>query len=174
MSGRAELRIPREAMMDNDESFRLALTSEKLRAAYDVWKELRAKRIGPKRDELTPARLRSILPSTFTIDVIDGGNDFRFRFAGDRIIQFMGQRYAGTLLSQKRGIAFFDNMSRLYERCVTTKAPVSAGPVQASLQGKEFLEIEAVVLPLSDDGATITGLFGAFDSWQLGTHTSGG
>jgi hypothetical protein len=44
--------------------------------------------------------------------------------------------------------------------------------VQASLQGKEFLEIEAMVLPLSDDGATITGLFGAFDSWQLGTHTA--
>jgi hypothetical protein len=116
--------------------------------------------------------LRTVLPSTFTIDVIDGGQDFRLRFAGDRIIQFMGQRYAGTLLSEKRGNIFFDNMARLFGRCVAARQPVSSGPVQASLQGKEFLEIEAMVLPLSDDGATITGLFGAFDSWQLGTHTA--
>src|SRR5476651_9614 len=116
MSGRAELRIPRETMMVNDDSFRLALTSEKLRAAYVVWEDLRAGRIGPNRDAITPARLRSILSSTFTIDVIDGGQDFRFRFAGDRIIQFMGQRYAGTLLSQKRGSTFFDNMSRMFTR----------------------------------------------------------
>jgi hypothetical protein len=174
MSGCAELRIPREVTMEPSDDFARGLTSEKVRAAYNSWKELRAGRIGPRRDEITPARLRAVLPSTFTIDVIDGGKDFRFRFAGDRIIQFMGQRYAGTLLSEKRGHLFFDNMNRLFERCVAAKGPVSSGPVQASLQGKEFLEIEALVLPLSEDGASITGLFGAFDSWQLGTHTSTG
>jgi hypothetical protein len=76
------------------------------------------------------------------------------------------------LLSEKRGTEFFDNMDRLFKRCVTAMQPVSSGPVQASLQGKEFLEIEALVLPLSDDAATVTGLFGAFDSWQLGTNKS--
>ena len=160
--------------MDSDDGFIRGLTSEKLRAAYEVWRDVRGTRVGPKRDDITPARLRTVLPSTFTIDVIDGGQDYRFRFAGDRIIQFMGQRYAGTLLSEKRGNIFFDNMARLYGRCVSTGLPVSSGPVQASLQGKEFLEIEAMVLPLSDDGVSITGLFGAFDSWQLGTHTSTG
>jgi len=29
-----------------------------------------------------------------------------------------------------------------------------------------------MVLPLSEDGAGVTHLFGAFDSWQLGTHSS--
>lgn len=160
--------------MESDDSFVRGLTSEKLRAAYDAWRELRAGRVGPRRDEITPARLRTVLPSTFMIDVIDAGQDFRFRFAGDRIIQFMGQRYAGTLLSEKRGIIFFDNMARLFKRCVSSRVPISSGPVQASLQGKEFLEIEAMVLPLSDDGTAISTLFGAFDSWQIGTHTSTG
>jgi hypothetical protein len=160
--------------MAKNDSFRLALTSEKLRLTYEVWQDLRGDRIGPKRDEIAPARLRAVLSSAYTIDVVDGGKDFRFRFAGERIIQFMGRRYAGTLLSEKHGSVFFDNMARMFTRCVTTIQPVSAGPVQASLQGKEFLEIEALVLPLSDDGLTVTGLFGAFDSWQLGTHKSAG
>jgi len=45
---------------------------------------LRAGRIGPKRDEISPAPLRGLLPFTFIIDVVDGGRDFRFRFAGEK------------------------------------------------------------------------------------------
>jgi len=158
--------------MDANDDFSRALTSDKLRTVYETWRDLRGRRLAPKRAEITPARLRGILPSTFMIDVIDGGKDFRFRFAGERIIQFMGRRYAGTLLSQVRDSIFFDNMARMFEHCVTTKAPLARGPVQASLTGKEFLEIEAMVLPLSEDGVHILALFGAFESWQVGTHTS--
>jgi hypothetical protein len=159
-------------MMDSDDSFGLALTSEKLRATYDVWRELRGDRVGPKRDEITPARLRAALPWTFTIDVVDAGADFRFRFAGDRIIQFMGRRYAGSLLSELGSSTFFNQMRAMYAGCVAAKAPVASGVRQASLPGKEFLEIEALVLPLSEDGVNVTALFGAFDSWQLGTNKS--
>ena len=158
--------------MDATDAFSRALTSNRLRTVYEMWKDLRGHRLAPKRAEIMPARLRGILPSTFMIDVIDGGEDFRLRFAGERIIQFMGRRYAGTLLSQLRGSVFFDNMAHMFERSVATKAPLARGPVQASLTGKEFLEVEAMVLPLSEDGAEIQALFGAFESWQLGTHTS--
>jgi hypothetical protein len=114
------------------------------------------------------------LPYTFTIDVIDGGKDFRFRFAGDRIIQFMGRRYAGSLLSEQASTPFFRGMRALYAGCVSVRGPVTSGIVQASYPGKEFLEVEALVLPLSEDGIAITTLFGAFDSWQFGTHKSAG
>jgi len=160
--------------MDSDDRFRLALTSEKLRTTYDVWRELRGDRVGPKRDEIAPARLRAVLPWTFTIDVVDAGADFRFRFAGDRIIQFMGRRYAGSLLSEHGNSPFFDRMRAMYAGCVAAKAPIASGVRQASLPGKEFLEIEALVLPLSEDGVNITALFGAFDSWQLGSNKSAG
>jgi hypothetical protein len=159
-------------MMDADEIFARALTSEKLRTVHALWAGLRAGRIGPKRDEISPARLRAVLPFTFTIDVVDGGQDFRFRFAGDRIIQFMGRRFAGTLLSEQPSTPFFDAMRALYSRCVTSRGAVTSGVVQASYPGKEFLEVEALVLPLSEDGSTVATLFGALDSWQLGTHKS--
>lgn len=133
---------------------------------------MRAGRIGPKRDEISPAPLRGLLPFTFIIDVVDGGRDFRFRFAGERIIQFMGRRFAGMLLSELSGTSFFDGMRAMYSGCVAAKAPISSGVRRATYPGKDFLEIEAMVLPLSEDGAGVTHLFGAFDSWQLGTHSS--
>lgn len=161
-------------MTDTSAGFGRALTSDKLKTVHEVWKELASGRVGPKRDEITPARLRGATPFTFTIDVIDGGKDFRFRIAGDRIIQFLGGRMAGTLLSERRGTPFFDAMHQLYESCVTTRAPVAIGPLAATYPGKEFLEIEVLILPLSEDGETVTALFGAFESWQLGTHASAG
>ena len=84
----------------------------------------------------------------------------------------MGRRYAGSLLSEHGSSPFFNQMRAMYANCVAAKAPVASGLRQASLPGKEFLEIEALVLPLSEDGVTVTTLFGAFDSWQLGTNKS--
>lgn len=158
--------------MNDKADFRRKLTSERLKRVYDAWDTLRSGRLGPTRDELSPGQLRSVLPSTFVIDVVDGGRDFRFRFAGDRIIQFMGRRFAGMLLSELTGSPFFDNMRALYAGCVAARAPIASGVRQATYPGKEFLEIEAMVLPVSEDGVTVSHLFGALESWQLGTHAS--
>jgi hypothetical protein len=160
-------------MTDTGTTFTPRLTSQKLAGIHGVWSGLRAGGIGPKREDVTPARLRGNLPWAFLIDVVDDGRDFRFRFAGDRIIQFMGRRLAGTLLSEHLGTPFFDGMNAFFKGCVTAKAPMASGPRRATYPGKEHLEMEVMVLPLSDDSVAVTGLLGAFDTWQLGTHTSG-
>ena len=145
------------------------LVSEKLVGALDAWKRVAAGRLAPRREEITPALLRSVLPSIWMIDVIDGGRDFRFRFAGDRVIQFMGRRYAGELLSDHIDVPFFQRMKAILSECVSRKAPVAVGPLRSNLPGKEFLEIEVVVMPLSEDGETVSCLFGAMDVRGVGT-----
>ena len=159
-------------MADSDDSFAGGLKSDKLRSVHRIWRGLSAGRIGPARAAITPAKLRTTVPSTFMIDVIDGGADFRFRFAGDRIIQFMGQRYAGRILSELRGTPFFDGMHILYSGATTAMKPLSIGPMRANHEGREYLEIEVAVFPLSDDATSVSGLLGAFDTWPVGTHTS--
>ena len=145
------------------------LVSEKLVGALDAWKRVAAGRLAPRREEITPALLRSVLPSIWMIDVIDGGKDFRFRFAGDRVIQFMGRRYAGELLSDHIDVPFFQRMKAILSECVSRKAPVAAGPLRSNLRGKDFLEMEVVVMPLSEDGEAVSCLFGAMDVRGLGT-----
>jgi len=153
------------------DSFARTLTSEKLRAVHTLWHELKCGAVGPKRREITPARLRSVMPWTFIMEVV--GDDFRYSFAGDRVVQFMGKPHAGTLLSSLLGTAFHDGVDRFLRAAVAAKAPWRAGPVRSSLAGKEHLEMEVVVLPLSEDGEHVSALLGAFETWQAGTHESG-
>lgn len=151
--------------MDVAVSFKSAdrLLSSRLAGTYDAWKRAAAGRVGPTREEITPALLRSVLPWIWMIDVVDEGRDFRFRLAGDRIIQFMGRRYAGLLLSDHLDGLFFQRMRHILLECVRRKAPVAVGPLRTNLEGKEFLDMEVVVTPLSEDGQKVTCLFGAMD-----------
>jgi hypothetical protein len=156
--------------MDKHHNFTSAVTSEKLLAVYAIWMELAAGRIGPQRAELTPAHLRRSTSWTFTVEVIDGGNDFRFGFAGDKLMQFLEQRCAAPTLAGLRGTHFFDVADELFRRCITSRKPLVSGPKPTHYKGKEHLEREVLLLPLSEDGVNVTGLLGAFDTWQLGTN----
>lgn len=140
-----------------------ALVSAQLVTVYDAWKQAAAGRLAPKREEITPAPMKSALPWIWMIDVVEEGRDFRFRVAGDRVIQFMGRRYAGHLLSEFQDQPFFQRMRAILELCVARKQPFAAGPLPSNLKDKDFLEMEVVVLPLSEDGRSVTGIFGALD-----------
>jgi hypothetical protein len=149
------------------------LVSERLIGVCAYWSELAKGRIGPKREEITPAGIRAMLPSVWMMDVAEQGKDFRFRFAGDRIVQFMGRRYAGHLLSEFQGQPFFDGMTKLLATSVAQKLPIGIGPMPSTHEGRGYLEFEAVALPVSEDGENVTAIFGAFETWPLGTHSRG-
>jgi hypothetical protein len=158
-------------MSDNADEFADRLISDKLKAVHALWAELKNDHVGPKRGEITPARLRTNMAWSFVMEV--AGSDFRFSFAGDRIVQFMGKAHAGTLVSTLLGTPFYDGMNRFFAGAVAAKRPLHAGPVRSTFPGKEHLEMEVMVLPLSEDGEHVTALLGAFETWRAGTHTSG-
>jgi len=140
-----------------------ALTSERLIDVLAAWRRVCLGRMAPKREEMTPALLKNALPWIWMIDVVEGGKDFRFRIAGDRIIQFMGRRYAGSLLSEFVDLPFFQNMHSILMAALERKRPLMAGPGRSKLEGREYLELEVLVLPLSEDGEAVTTLFGAME-----------
>jgi hypothetical protein len=145
------------------------LMSTLLQSVHATWQRVSAGRMAPKRDEISPPVLRSALPSVWMMDVIDDGADFRFRFAGDRVVQFMGRRYGGALLSTLLDDVYFQRMRMLLLECVQTRRPAAFGPGRTRMKDKDYLETEVVVMPLSEDGETITGLFGAMEVQPLGT-----
>ena len=146
------------------------VTSDKLADILRIWKTISGERFAPRRDEVTPSRLRSLLPWTWFVEVIDGGADFRFRVAGDRIVEYLGGRHAGLLLSELRGPAFFELMHEIFRYTVKYKRPIAHGPLRASHPNRASFEAEVLVLPLSDDGENVTALFGGFETWLYGTH----
>lgn len=147
-----------------------AIVGGQLLDVYVTWKSLAKGRVGPPRSELSPARLRRSLTWTFVVDVIDGGRDFRCGFVGDKVMQFFDRRRSAVALSSLRGIAFFDQAELLFRQCVTARKALVSGPKQTLYAGKEHLERQVLLLPLSEDGVQITGLLGAFATWQLGSN----
>jgi hypothetical protein len=149
------------------------LVSQQLRRAYHSWVEIAAGRFAPTRKEISPAKFKGVLPSIFLLDVIDGGSDFRFSLGGDRLVRFLNERFdPGAVLSSTKGSLFFERATRVFRLCVTTGKVVAVGPARAALPGREFMQIETLVMPLSDDGETVTGLIGAIHvvSTTLDSH----
>lgn len=146
------------------------ITSDKLADVLRIWNEISGGRFAPRRDEVTPSKLRALLPWTWFVDVVDGGKDFRFRIAGDRVVQYLGSRHAGKMLSELRGPDFFELMHDIFAYTVRYKRPIAHGPLRSSHAKRESFEAEVLVLPLSDDGENVTALFGGFEAWLYGTH----
>ena len=147
-----------------------AIVGDKSQALHALWKELTGDRLAPRREEVTLSLVRNLAPWLWTVDVIDKGADFRFRLAGDNIIQFLDGLHAGMLLSELPESPFYERLRHTLTHCAEYKRPVAVGPVHSTLEGKEHWEMEALVLPLSEDGETINCLMGVLELWPLGTN----
>ena len=62
---------------------------------FAYWNEVRGRRVAPRRFEIEPARIGTVLPETFILERIEGGI-FRFRLAGTRILEIFGQEVRGS------------------------------------------------------------------------------
>ncbi len=139
-----------------------ALVAKELADVYRAWRTLANGRFAPARNELSPRQFKPVLSTIFLLDVIDRGADFSFALGGDKILRFLMNRLSpGMRLSEIAGSHFHERAMRLMRYCVNSMLPVAAGPSQATLEGREFLSLEVLVLPLSDDGAVVRSLLGA-------------
>jgi hypothetical protein len=146
------------------------LVGEKNRALLAIWQDAAGGRAAPRREDITLARLRGLSACIWIADVVDDGKDFRFRLIGDRIQQFYGLNFGGQYLSALPDRTFAGKLSALQMQCVAAAGPVAYGPAPSSYTDKSHFEVEAILLPLSDDGSRITALIGLIEFWPRGTH----
>lgn len=152
-----------------------ALVGPRLAEAYRAWIKLSNGRFAPTRGEISPRVFKSVLPTVFLLDVIDAGSDFRFALGGDKILRFLMDRLSpGMLLSKVSGSLFYERATRLLRYCVDTMLPVAGGPSRAHLEGREFLLLEVLALPVSNDGETVTSILGAIQVGPLKSIESDG
>ena len=82
------------------------------------------------------------------------------RFLDNRIVP-------GMMLSTIEGSFFHARCVRIFRHSIATRKPISSGPSQTVLPGREYLSLEVLVLPLSDDNETVTGIFGGMQMVAL-------
>lgn len=130
------------------------------RVLFDYWNEVRGDRATPRRFEIDPAKIASLLPSTFILERIDG-ETFRFRLAGTRVCELFGYELRGSNFlhgwSMGDRAALIRHLGALSRQGAVELIEMEAAPV-----ARPSTPFEIVLLPLQHTGDEIDRLLGAF------------
>lgn len=113
---------------------------------YNYWNEVRQGRLAPRRFDIEPARISSILAETLILERNDP-DTYRFRLAGTRIgeqfcTDFRGQNFLDLWSPSER-----ERLTLLLSRMVEHGAVGVIG-IEAEGPGSGIAEFEAILLPL--------------------------
>ncbi len=138
-------------------------SSARLKRVIAVWAGLPTIDDVPRRDAFSPALLDPRdLPYIVLLDVLDGGEDFRFRLAGTEVVHAVGFEFTGVRLSEKRDELDVPELIDSYRTCVASRRPLVYSGTLARFD-KQFVAYERVTLPLADSDGTVSRLLGALD-----------
>jgi len=136
------------------------LVSPSLLAGWHRWAEMAGDRLAPSRKEIVPAHFKQVLDSIFLMEVVDDGEDFRFALGGQTLVRFMNGRHHGKLLSSLPPTPYYKGMHSIFARCVKTATPIAQGPFRIVRDQFNSHRMEVLVMPLSEDGASVSDLLG--------------
>jgi hypothetical protein len=128
---------------------------------YGYWNALRAGRLAPRRLEIEPSRIGSILSETFMLERTEAAT-CRYRLAGTRLCEIFGYELRGTNMldgwteADRRTLA--RHLSATCEQGAVTLIEFEAGDRARSVA------LEAILLPLVHDGVSIGRVIGAMSA----------
>ena len=139
------------------------IASTRLVELFDYWRAKSQTRLAPARQDIDPRDIPRLLPWIWLIDVVDGGADFRFRLGGQKLIEFLGRRVCDNLISSQMQTPFFATVAESLALCVREKKPLLRERARTTYELRNYLETETPLLPLSDNGASVSQILGGFE-----------
>ena len=126
---------------------------------YAYWNEVRGGRFAPRRFDIEPAQLGSILAETFILECDDARNA-SFRLAGTKICDTFGREFRGGDFFELFEAGDRDTaIQHLGE--VRSMGAVLVIEAEATVADHGSVRFEIIVLPLVHTGASISRLLGA-------------
>lgn len=126
---------------------------------YAYWNDLRAGRAAPRRLEIEPSRIASILPETFMLERTDAAG-YQFRLAGTRLCEIFGAELRGTSI-----LAGWSNSDRaaVADRLASTCGQGAATllTIEAGADAARRVQLEVIMLPLMHANNTMDRVIGA-------------
>ncbi|HXC54654.1 MAG TPA: PAS domain-containing protein [Rhizomicrobium sp.] len=128
------------------------------------WEQKRGGRAMPSRADISPAQLKDHLGWVMILDVLPGGRDFRYRLIGTLVTQYFFADSTGRTVMEAfapNGEAVAKSVNGVFRKVARDKIVMrTAGQANWLSEGLE--EFEAIYLPLSDDGESVTHILHAF------------
>ncbi|MEQ8266833.1 MAG: PAS domain-containing protein [Parvibaculum sp.] len=146
-------------MFDNLTAFRpvadFSALPPKLAALHAWWtgKRREAGRL-PSRADVNPAEIPRLLPHIALLDILRDPLDYRYRLVGTRLVEMMGAERTGKRMREVLTPPAIEATVELMTQLLRTREPLAFSGTLFWL-GKDYIEFETVILPLSSDGETV-------------------
>jgi len=121
------------------------------------WRELRGDRDFPSFADVNPEAIPDMWPHCFVLETAGAGTDAVFRAVGDDIARHFPGVIIGRRVSQVTKKSLFSVTIDYLDEVFAKRAPVSHGGEFYQDDGTHIL-YRSIILPMSDDGETISGL----------------
>jgi hypothetical protein len=132
---------------------------------YAYWNKVRADRNAPRRFEIEPFQIGTVLPYSFILEKTDR-ETFRFRLAGTAICDHFGQEFRGTNFLDGWDEEDQISLTRLLA-VVTVQGGVVVLDIEAETASKKCVTFEILILPLVHTRETIDRVLGAMSPVAL-------
>jgi len=127
-------------------------------ALRNLWEAKRGARALPKRADFTVPALQRWVTHLSVADVLPG-EKFQFTSFGSALADVYGQDLTGAILDELTPTDIWKVVIQHYREVVGTKQPLFA-PISVS-NGSWYTEVSRLLLPLSNDGETVSFIVGA-------------
>lgn len=140
------------------------LSSSVARELYAYWQHLRGSRLMPSRAEIDPAQLKRILPCIMLAKIEPEPWRVRYTLVGTRCVANAGWDFTNRYLDEIDFSCDYDtDWLAVYRTVYREKRPV-LGIASTALKDGRVCDLVEILLPLSDDGETVTHCIGVEDA----------
>lgn len=128
------------------------------------WQTQRGAAEMPRRQDIAPSAMKSRLPHILLADVVNRGEDFRYRLVGSELQRYFKGNPTGRLMSEALvpfGPQTVQHTIDTYAAAVARRAPLRVRGTGA-LYGQNAKQFDALLAPLSDDKGVANMVLGTF------------
>jgi len=131
-----------------------------LKSLYTYWQEIRGARAAPRRSDIDPSDIVSVLPYLSILDVEPAPRRYRVRLAGTRLVSWYGCDFTGRYLDE---LDFGDGRTASFALLDQIVDQVCPGHMSGEYvkQDRRVIRYDRLFLPLSNEGARVDMLVGA-------------
>lgn len=136
------------------------MRTETLRVLLRHWRNVKGPLLMPSRRQIDPVEFASTLPRVWLCDYEREHDRFHYRLTGERVAKRFGHKLSHRYLDDNTDPDYYPRVHRYYRNVVDF-------PAVLYIYGRLYAETdnpihgERILLPLSDDGHTVTNVLGA-------------
>jgi len=140
--------------------FEERLKAPVLKTLYAYWQEIRGNRPAPRRNDIDPSEIVSVLPYLALLDVESAPRRYRVRLIGTTVVSWYGSDFTGRYLHELDFGSGNSFSYTLLDQIVDRVAPGHMSGEYRKADGR-LIRYERVYMPLSNDGEAVDMLLGA-------------